>query len=83
MSGYDGSPDHAAEQMMIFNENAVQAVLECIPKGESAEFCQDDSCGEPIPEARRKAIPGCQYCVDCAPLHEVKPKHPKMLNYIL
>ncbi|WP_246797781.1 TraR/DksA C4-type zinc finger protein [Burkholderia perseverans] len=32
---------------------------------ESAEFCLDDACGEPIPEARRLAVPGCQFCIEC------------------
>lgn len=27
-------------------------------------------CEEPIPEARRKAVPGCQRCIDCQQLHE-------------
>jgi len=29
----------------------------------SAKICQD--CGEKVPEARRKAIPGVQLCVEC------------------
>jgi phage/conjugal plasmid C-4 type zinc finger TraR family protein len=33
------------------------------PRGESAEDC--DECGEPIPEARRKALPGVRRCVAC------------------
>lgn len=31
--------------------------------GESAEFCVE--CDEPIPEARRKAVPGVKLCIDC------------------
>ena len=31
--------------------------------GASAEYC--DECGEPIPEARRSALPGVRYCVKC------------------
>ena len=31
--------------------------------GESLEFCED--CGEPIPEKRRRAIPGVRRCVAC------------------
>ncbi|KGJ04945.1 transcriptional regulator, TraR/DksA family [Paracoccus halophilus] len=31
--------------------------------GESAEFC--DECDEPIPQARRAAIPGVRRCVNC------------------
>jgi phage/conjugal plasmid C-4 type zinc finger TraR family protein len=33
------------------------------PRGESAEYC--DECGEPIPEARREALPGVRTCVSC------------------
>jgi phage/conjugal plasmid C-4 type zinc finger TraR family protein len=31
--------------------------------GPSATHC--DVCGEPIPEARRTAVPGCRLCVNC------------------
>lgn len=31
--------------------------------GESLEFCEE--CGEPIPEGRRRAVPGVRLCVDC------------------
>ena len=34
-----------------------------LPKGESREFCEE--CGEPIPEARRRALPGVRLCVEC------------------
>lgn len=34
-----------------------------LPKGESLHFCEE--CGEPIPEARRKALPGVWLCVAC------------------
>ena len=33
------------------------------PEGESLTECAD--CGEPIPEARRKALPGVKLCIDC------------------
>lgn len=33
-------------------------------QGESAEHCVD--CGDPIPVARRSALPGVRYCVFCA-----------------
>lgn len=36
----------------------------------SAVWC--DSCGVDIPEARRLAVPGCQLCVDCQQLRELK-----------
>ncbi len=34
-----------------------------VPVGESLEFCAE--CDEPIPEARRKALPGVKLCIDC------------------
>ena len=34
------------------------------PVGDSLTECAD--CGEEIPEARRKALPGVKLCVDCA-----------------
>lgn len=33
------------------------------PAGESFAECAE--CGEPIPEARRKALPGVKLCIDC------------------
>lgn len=35
---------------------------------DSAEFCEP--CGEPIPEARRRAVPGVKTCIDCQTLIE-------------
>ena len=34
-----------------------------LPKGESLLECEE--CGEPIPEARRLALPGVRLCVAC------------------
>jgi len=34
-----------------------------LPHGESLLVCEE--CGEPIPEARRKAMPGVRLCVTC------------------
>ena len=34
------------------------------PTGESFTYCAE--CDEPIPEARREAIPGVKLCIDCA-----------------
>lgn len=39
------------------------------PRGDwrtaSARRCTAECCGEPIPEARRRAIPGVQFCMEC------------------
>jgi phage/conjugal plasmid C-4 type zinc finger TraR family protein len=42
------------------------------PRAESADWC--DACGGEIPEARRKAVPGCKMCVDCAREQETKER---------
>lgn len=34
-----------------------------LPVGESLTKCAE--CDEPIPEARRRAMPGVKHCVDC------------------
>ncbi len=39
---------------------------------DSAMHCQQHDCGAPIPEARRAALPGCQFCVDCQAKQERK-----------
>jgi phage/conjugal plasmid C-4 type zinc finger TraR family protein len=33
------------------------------PQGDSLTHCAD--CDEPIPEARRQALPGVKLCIDC------------------
>lgn len=39
-------------------------------QGESAEDCE--SCGVEIPQARRIAVPGCRFCLDCQGMREAK-----------
>lgn len=34
-----------------------------------------EECDEPIPEARRAAVPGVAYCVTCQHIAELKSKH--------
>lgn len=51
------------KQMESTLEDAVQRARSQLPRGESLATCEE--CGEPIPEPRRKAIPGVRLCVDC------------------
>ncbi len=44
-------------------EGAVRKARSEMGKGESLTHCAE--CGEPIPEARRKAVPGVRKCVKC------------------
>lgn len=43
--------------------DAVLAARARLPNGEGSEHC--DECGEEIPEARRRALPGVRTCVAC------------------
>lgn len=54
-------------------EDAVKRARSHLPRGESAERC--DECEQPIPEARRKAVPGVRLCVTCQ--QELDEKHSK------
>ena len=44
-------------------QSGVQLARSRLPDGESFTHCEE--CGDAIPEARRKAIPGVRLCVDC------------------
>ncbi len=49
-------------------EQARRAGLAGKTAADSAAFCED--CGDAIPAARRRAVPGCLLCVDCQGAHE-------------
>lgn len=44
-------------------EDEVARARARLPKGESLTECEE--CGEPIPEARQKALPGVRLCLAC------------------
>lgn len=44
-------------------EDEIKRARSCLPSGESSEWCEE--CGSPIPEARRRALPGVRLCVIC------------------
>jgi len=44
-------------------EDAVKRARSRLPQGESRRECQE--CGDLIPEARRKAVPGVRLCIAC------------------
>ena len=53
--------------------DAVAAARARLPRGESAEDC--DECGEPIPVARRRAVPGVRTCVSCQSGRDAGVRH--------
>ena len=44
-------------------EDEVTRARSRLPKGESLSHCEE--CGDPIPEARRRALPGVRLCIEC------------------
>ena len=51
------------EQIDASIEDAVARARSALRKGEGRSECED--CGEAIPEARRRAVPGVRRCVAC------------------
>ena len=45
------------------NDELARLKARRVPQGESLTHCAD--CEEPIPEARRAALPGVKLCIDC------------------
>ena len=62
MSGYGGDDDEA-ERAMIRVEEQIALARSMLPKGPGTMVCIE--CAEPIPKARREALPGIRHCVDC------------------
>lgn len=58
------APDGAVQEQIDASVNdAVELAKSRLPKGESLTHCEE--CEEPIPEARRKAMPGVRLCIAC------------------
>ncbi|GAA0851657.1 DksA/TraR family C4-type zinc finger protein [Marinobacter szutsaonensis] len=66
------------EQIDASVEDEIQRARSQLAGGESATEC--DECGVPIPEARRKAIPGVRLCIDCQSAQEKQQTHSVSIN---
>ena len=51
--------------------DAVLSARAQMPAGEGATHCVE--CGEPIPEGRRRALPGARTCVRCQSARDARP----------
>ena len=51
--------------------DAVKAARARLPSGEGATHC--DECGDEIPEARRRALPGARTCIHCQSGRDNRP----------
>ena len=56
------------EQIDASVNDAVSQARASMPAGESRRFCIE--CEEPIPEARRRAVPGVCLCIQCQRAYE-------------
>jgi len=43
--------------------DAIERARARLPSGPGLAHCEE--CGDPIPEARRQALPGVRLCIDC------------------
>ncbi len=66
------------EQIDASINDAVKIAREQLPQGISLTHCEE--CGEPIPEARRKAIEGVRLCIECQTEQESEQKTISLYN---
>lgn len=66
------------EQIDASVQDAVEAARRRLPAGESRTHCE--VCEEPIPEARRKAVPGVRLCIGCQAELEKRQVSPSLFN---
>ena len=63
MAGGFAKDGAVQEQIDATIEDAIRRTRENLPRGESRACCEE--CGQPIPKARRRAVPGVRLCVAC------------------
>jgi phage/conjugal plasmid C-4 type zinc finger TraR family protein len=71
------APDGAVQDQI--DDTITDAVLRArarMPTGEGATHCLE--CGEEIPEARRRALPGVRTCVVC---QSQRDSHPESIGF--
>lgn len=59
-------PEDRAQELELeeYQRNQEKAILPK-PDKPSAKWCVAPGCGERIPDARRQAVPGVQFCLEC------------------
>jgi phage/conjugal plasmid C-4 type zinc finger TraR family protein len=63
MAGGFAKDGAVQEQIDASISDEINRARSNLPKGESAEEC--DECSNAIPQARREAIPGVRLCISC------------------
>lgn len=66
------APDGAVQEQIEDSVNDALAIARArMPSGEGLHECE--ACGEPIPPARRAALPGARTCVACQSARDKRP----------
>jgi phage/conjugal plasmid C-4 type zinc finger TraR family protein len=63
MAGGFAKDGAVQDQIDATVDDAVNRARANLPQGESLEHCEE--CGNEIPPARRKAVPGVKLCISC------------------
>ncbi len=63
MAGGFAKDGAVQDQIDASIEDAVERARGNLPVGKSLTHCEE--CGDPIPEARRTAVPGVRLCIKC------------------
>jgi phage/conjugal plasmid C-4 type zinc finger TraR family protein len=68
------APDGAVQDQIEDSvRDAISSARARMPAGDGLDDCEE--CGEPIPQARRRALPGARTCVGCQSLRDKRPHH--------
>lgn len=66
------APDGAVQEQIDDSvKDSLAAVRARMPSGDGRETCED--CGQAIPSARRKALPGARTCIACQSARDKRP----------
>jgi phage/conjugal plasmid C-4 type zinc finger TraR family protein len=78
MAGGFAKDGAVQDQIDATIEDAVKHARDQLPRGESLNNCED--CESPIPQARRKAVPGVRLCVRCQSERDEESKLKSSIN---
>lgn len=78
MAGGFAKDGAVQDQIDATIEDAVKHARDQLPRGESLENCEE--CDAPIPQARRKAVPGVRLCVSCQSERDEESKLKSSIN---
>lgn len=72
MAGGFAKDGAVQDQIDATVEDAIKRAREQLPRGEGLSHCEE--CGDPIPVARREAMPGVRLCIGCQAKHDADEK---------